>query len=489
MALTQKYLDEILGKRTELERAVERNQPTITNTPRGIVSGTYADILKPFVSNPVGNIVFGDIQQALDSASYGKPLTTGGSVQTGGFRPEYLAAALGLTPAGKGKKVAEVAKRTVSSPKNMKINQTVSDPQRIAFSGIYKDPREIAAEAASRVAPEDPAMKMLFGVNRDELYEQSRGRIGNREPEVKMAANPKGSSAADKVMNPANTQRIVDALAEAERYPQLQKGMDSWYNLDPVFNRMVELFGKEEAIPRYNRFNTLSGMASPGSEVLTEINRGTAANYLAESGRFDDFVKYGGVPYGQRGANFPKDLMDVKGHMYHKTAQAIPMQKYIESGMLQMDSPKVPLYIQSSGTPETGFQTALPVGDAHWSRGIGLADTRTSKGFGASVSTPELQSLGDWWKNDIAGALGIESVPAQARAWGVFAPQTGVGTPVGAPKLELLSQRIMAAAKRYGISPEKARDMILSGKGYAGLAATGVGTGLLMDMPKDDGYM
>lgn len=107
MALTQEQLNRILGKQSVVQRAFAENRPTVTNTPRNIVSGTYADILKPLTNNLVGDIVLGDVQRGLESASYSQPLTTGGSVQTGGFRPEYLALALGLTPMGKGKKAAE----------------------------------------------------------------------------------------------------------------------------------------------------------------------------------------------------------------------------------------------------------------------------------------------------------------------------------------------------------------------------------------------
>jgi hypothetical protein len=83
---------------------------------------------------------------------------------------------------------------------------------------------------------------------------------------------------------------------------------------------------------------------------------------------------------------------------------------------------------------------------------------------GASVSNTELQTLGDWWKTNVAGELGIESVPAQARAWGTFARQTGVETPVGAPKLELLAQKIMQTAQQTGLSPELVRDRVLMGE-------------------------
>ena len=354
--------------------------------------------------------------------------------------------------------------------------QTVTDPLRNAFPGIYKRPDVIASEAAARVAPENDAMRRLFGVSRDDLYQMGKGRVGNISGVLPGAAtNPKGSKAAMNVMNPANEQRLLDVLSESEKHPELVKGMDPWYIMDPAYQRLEQLVGPEEAVKKYRQLNTLTGMASPGSDVLTEMNRGTAANYLATQGRFGDFVDYAGLPFGARGAGFPEDLRAVMGHPYHKTAQAMPMQKYLESGQVQMSSPKVPMYIDASGVPQTGFQTNMPVGDAHWSRAVGLADTRgaaTRKGKsvvpGASVSNPEMSQLGPWWQDKIASQVGLESVPAQARAWGAFSPQTGVESPIGAPKLELLSMKIMEAANRLGITPEQARDMILTGKAYAG---------------------
>ena len=62
---------------------------------------------------------------------------------------------------------------------------------------------------------------------------------------------------------------------------------------------------------------------------------------------------------------------------------------------------------------------------------------------------------------------------------GLFSPQTGVDTPIGAPKLELLSQRIWERAQQLGVDPKKLRDDVLSGKAHAswllpGLAAPGL---------------
>lgn len=358
--------------------------------------------------------------------------------------------------------------------------QTVRNPQRMAFPGIYKNPKEIAAEAAARVEPEDPALKRLFGVSRGDLYEMGKGRKGNLPGTLPgAAAKPKGSAAATNVMVPKNRQRLLDVLGEAEKYPALVQGMDPWYITDPAFQRMVHLIGYENAVREYDKLNHLMGMASPASDVMTEIPRGTAAYSLHTQGRFPEFVKYAGMPEGKRKRSFPKDIRNVPGHAYHKTAQAGPMAKYLDLGEMTMKTPKVPLYIQASSVPEVGFQTETPVGDAHWSRGVGLADTRnwkTVKGKqaipGASVTNPEMAALKPWWK-EIAEQLGLESVPAQGRAWGTFAPQTGVDTPIGAGKLELLARNIMYTAHRLGVSPETARDMVLTGKTYAGRAEGG----------------
>ena len=379
--------------------------------------------------------------------------------------------ALGFTGSIKSVKGAPAVK----AAKAPKIKQTVTDPQRIAFPGIYQRPDVIAAEAASRVAPESLNLKKIFGVTREDLFQMGKGREGNLPGELPGAtANPRGSKAAAGVMNKKNEQRIIDAMAEAEKYPALVQGMDPWYVMDPVFQRMVKLLGKDRAIVEYQRLNTLMGMASPGSEVLTEIPRGTAANMLYKQGRFPEFVEHLGKPASQR-STVPKDIVNVPGHMYHKTAQAIPMEQYLETGALQMDSPKVPMYIEASGVPETGFQTRTPVGDAHWSRAVGLADTRGARMLkgkpvipGASVSTPEMQALAPWWQQNIAAPLGLESVPAQARAWGTFSGQTGVTTPIGAPKIELLADKIAETSRRLGISLEQARDRVLMGEAYAG---------------------
>jgi hypothetical protein len=116
-----------------------------------------------------------------------------------------------------------------------------------------------------------------FGVTRQDLYDisQQGRRQGNVEPQLWAPGKAtKPNEAAAAVMNPANAQRIVDTLAEAQKYPELIKGMVPWYVMDPAYQQMVRLVGPERAAEEYTKFNMSMTPFSAGSNVLTEINRG-----------------------------------------------------------------------------------------------------------------------------------------------------------------------------------------------------------------------
>ena len=345
------------------------------------------------------------------------------------------------------------------------LRPTVDNPQRMAYPLIYENPKTIAAKAAANVAPEDEALKRLFGVTRDDLYQMSKGRMGTAVPDINLGKG-KTPEPVESIMNQRNAQRLIDTLAEAEKYPHLTRGMDAWYTSDPMYQRLVQLVGKEAADRRFSQINTRTGMMSPGSDVDTEINRGFAADYMISQGRFPEFQKFGGMSLEGRPKDFPKEIERVLGHPYHSTSHVGPLSKYIQSGEVDMTSPKVPLYIQSSNVPELGQQTRWPVPDAHFTRASALADTRTASDFKPSMKMSEYRPFGEWYYQNVAQPLGLEGVPAQGRQWGTFAHATGVKTPIGAPKLELIAKHMMDAARYHDIEPEVMRDLILMGEKY-----------------------
>lgn len=159
--LSIEEINRILASETWQERAARENRAKLSATPRSLITGTWADIMTPFVNNPVSDIVgLTGIQKAINSASYGSPATLGGSLQTGGIRPEYLEAALDLTPMGKSKKAADVVKSSMlgqfpSTTPGRIINETKAEggysvnlptgiiPKEGLMMGMYKntDPR------------------------------------------------------------------------------------------------------------------------------------------------------------------------------------------------------------------------------------------------------------------------------------------------------------------------------------------------------------
>lgn len=343
---------------------------------------------------------------------------------------------------------------------------TVADPRRLYSPGVYGDPREVAALAETKVAPESRWLKQLFGVNRGDLAALG-SREDNMAPRIRFAKNPRGSAAAEQVTVPQNRQRILDQLAEAKTgAPKLWEGMSGWYVMDPVYKRLKELVA--DPVSEYRNFNEIMGMMSPNSDVIDEINRGTAARYLINQGRFDDFKNLGGIKVSARTNNYPADMRFLKGHKAHGTSHALPVEMWLARGRrFNTDKPKVISYIDASGVPETGFQNKFPVGDAHLARGVGLADVRNNKTPGEAWDLPEATSIQPWFRG-IANEVGVEAVPGQAIGWGLWSPYTGVTSPIGAPKLELFANEIARTAAATGMRPEEVRDLVLAGKMYVG---------------------
>jgi len=388
-----------------------------------------------------------------------------GAVKNRAARLEKAAKSKKAAKAGAAKHRAAQLKKAAKSNKmgqgggrkgNVAKERVTTFPgrQRVAYPGVYGDPKAIAL--AAPVEPESAALSELFGVTRTDLAQLSeRGStLPDWQPPA-TAAKPKGSAVADKIMTKGNERRLVNLLAAAKEYNfPLYEGSVGWYVMDPLYLRFIEELGPKEGARRFIRSQSLGGMASPGASPVTEINRGSRAAFLDHQGRFAEFERMGGV-----GSNFAKDpdVWGLMGHPYHSTSQAAPMRKYIDEGKMPA-SAKVPSYIQAHMPPHEGVQTHYPVGDAHWARGVGLADVRTNKGYAQSATLPEMTALAPWYRTNVAAEAGLEAVPAQALQWGLLGPQTGVklqdASGYGAGKLEMTANAIVKRAGELGISPK-----------------------------------
>jgi hypothetical protein len=477
----------------ERQNMLERNLPPaydpLSRTQQAIAS-------KAFEFSPMGSLAdLYDTFQARDAPGFGMAAAAAfpAAKVAKGVKKAADAAIETLAPAHKAGTVVEQA--GIARPSV--IERFVTDPQRIYKPGIYKRPDVIAREANEMVAPEHPALKELFGVTRDDLYEisQQGRRQGNIiDPGLFQPGKPGGSYAAENIMKPANAQRLIDTLTEARKYPGLERGMVPWYVMDPAFKRMVELVGFDRAKAEYDILNSMMTPFSASSDVMKEINRGTGARMMMERGGYPEFVKYGGMPVEKRGADFPPEMKDIIPHLRHAPTHTDPVSKWLATGRhgYADNTVKIPLYTQASGVPETGFQTRFPVPDAHFTRAVGMSDVRENAGPGNYMGGSEYRTFGPWFRENVSKPLGIEAVPTQALTWGAFAPQTGVKTPIGAGKLELISQRIWERAQKLGIDPKKLRDDVLMGKEHAlwilGIPAAGGAASQLGGVAAQDQY-
>ena len=444
-----------------------------------LMSGRSADnspVLYPIPAMPGGGLT----QQDMDRAMGVGMAFSGGGLATKAVKPRIVPGEI-LNPGNEA--------RTLDIPvlgPSQQINAPyIQNPQRVANPGIYKRPDVIAAEAAARVEPEHPALKQLFGVTRQDLYDISQAgtRQGNKETQLWQPGKPGApNEAALAVMNPANEQRLIDTLAEARKHPGLEQGMVPWYVMDPAYQQMERLVGPERAAKEYRDFNMSMTPFSAGSSVPAEINRGTAANMMRQRGEYDIFKQFGGLAADKRDVpGYPEILRDVGGMMGH-LGQANPVERYVNTGSHGYGDAnvKINLYSDASGVPQTGFQTTGAVPDAHFTRAVGVPDARTNPNkHNDYMGGTEYRQIGPWYRQKIADPLGIEAVPAQALMWGTYGPQTGVKTKIGAGKLELLSKAIWERAQKLGVDPKVLRDQVLRGEQHSELEDDNSGMGSL----------
>jgi hypothetical protein len=342
---------------------------------------------------------------------------------------------------------------------------TVKGAKQSKFPGIYDDPKQIM-ERLGPGAPESPHLKSIFGVTREDLHDAAvaRGDVEPKTPIPGIAPKGRGSAHAQSVMTPENAERIRSTIqAYKEHDPGGYHGMVGWYEMDPMFQSIKKILGgdKDRAGDVYHKLNSYTSYASPMSSVEPEIRRGTAAATMAAEGNFDKFAKSGGLPNEKapralKSANFE---LGNEGHPMHSTAHAGAMSRFNESGQ-EANAVKTGTYRRSSDAPSrpgSEYQNTVPVGDSHWSRGAGLADVRGEKAFEGSAEGPEMKVLAPWYRDEIARHpdVNLPSTSAQAVQWGALSKETGVDSPIGAPKLEIWADQIAAAAKRADVSPKE----------------------------------
>jgi hypothetical protein len=350
------------------------------------------------------------------------------------------------------------------NPNNVHPSATVKDPKRSAYPGIYDDPKEIASRV--KAEEESPNLKALFGTTRKQMHDAviKMGDVEPKTPMPGMVPKGKGSAHASQVTTPENAERIKSTIeAFKEAHPEAYHGMVAWYHMDPMYQSIKSILGGDAARAGdvYHKLNSYTALSSPMSPVGPEIRRGAGAATLAAEGKFSQFAEHGGNPTSPKALKKAPDLttpeMGMEGHAFHSKAHVPAMTRFNETGQ-EANAVKTGAYRRASDAPSrpgSEHQNTVLVGDSHFSRGVGLADVRGAARYDRSIEGPELKVVHPWYHESVAKPLGIPSTSAQAAQWGALSHETGVETPIGAPKLEIWADQIASAAKRAGVEPKE----------------------------------
>jgi hypothetical protein len=294
MAITQEEFDRIMGKQSALQRIVQENPQTVKAIPRSIVSGTYADLLKPLTNNAIGDFLVGDIQRGLNAASYNQPLTTGGSFQTGGIRPEYLMGALALTPAGKAKKVAgavdnlgyDMAKIANQYPDIAPPMMAIDKKTGKEFLQKVNSPEAMAVEKARKAAQKEidkgnytPYFPLEERYYADAASYPLTGNTLKDTLPKKAETLAKHTATYD---TPAARKTLSEAYERGSQFPMTQ----NWYATGQLENEFIKEYGKKEGSRLYKEaFADAMAATTGGADPTSNLLMSYFGNYMKEAGK------------------------------------------------------------------------------------------------------------------------------------------------------------------------------------------------------------
>ena len=292
--LTQKDIDKILGRQSVADRVLPVRGDILKAPERGIVSGTWADILKPITSAsvagvPVGDIAFGDIQRGLDAISRNAPLTYGDNLQVG-FRPEYAALALAATPVGKGKKAADVgydmAKIAKQYPDTMPPVLAFDKKTGKEFLQKVNSPEAIAVEKARKAAQKeiDKGNYTPFFPLEQRYYADvsSYPLTGNTMVDTLPKKAETLAKHKEKYDTPEVRAKLNAAFEKGSQFPLTK----DWYATGQLENEFIKEYGKKEGSKLYKEaFADAMAATTGGADPTSNLLMAYYGNFVRNAGK------------------------------------------------------------------------------------------------------------------------------------------------------------------------------------------------------------
>jgi len=248
-----------------------------------------------------------------------------------------------------------------------------------------------------------------------------------------------------------NMDRVAGLLEEG-----IGKGGLSWYNLRPLKDEYINVWGEAEGLSRFNNFVKIFAATSPKAKVVSNLKRASMFQKLQEEGiDISKVLNVGKTPTPQQFNEGYTVMPKGYGDLAHTTAHMPALKDIVKSGDLTggklFGRPKVSTFEQNA----LGNLAGVTV-DTHNKKAITLP-----LNLPKAVSDTEYGFLEDINKKQ-AARHGIQPAQAQSSIWTGASDITGVDDP--RPLMQILNERVMETARKLNIDPAEARDLFIKGK-------------------------
>ena len=292
--LTKQDIDRILGRQSIADRVLPVRGDVLKAPERGIVSGTWADILKPITAAtvlgvPVGDIALGDVQRGLDAISRGSQVTYGNNLQVG-LRPEYAALALAATPTGKARKAAgagyDMAKIAKQYPDTMPPVLAFDEKTGKEFLKKVNSEEAAAVEKARKAAQKeiDKGNYTPFFPLEDRYYADvsSYPLAGNTLIDTLPKKAETLARHKEKYDTPEVRAKLTAAYEKGSQSPMTK----DWYATGQLENEFIKEYGKKEGSRLYKEaFADAMAATTGGADPTSNLLMAYYGNFMRNAGK------------------------------------------------------------------------------------------------------------------------------------------------------------------------------------------------------------
>ena len=313
-------------------------------------------------------------------------------------------------------------------------------------------------------------------------------------------------------------QRVQDVVAD----PQVREGMlsaiergkgmggENWYNMEPLRQQFVDMFGEAEGTQRFNRYQDYVAGSSPRSSPEENFRNASFYYGLDATGQPlpTPYVNPAGKtiknpePYGHLAQNLhrmnfekirsgqgldlkrnPKPLgfsEDLKGNL---TPVAVDTHAFRLPAMLSQDPRFLETGLQvKKGEPARNIRKEFERGD------VTMEEALQRPAYWATQPEENEYLAMERFYQSLAPETGLDPGQVQAAAWVGGGPMTGLRADETLSAMDLFKKRVALTAQKLGQDPRDVLAKMMRGTGpLLSLGPVGLGAGAMLPRREERG--